>query len=146
MAIKISKIIVSRKVFAFLNASYPKIHLIQSLNSLDSSRPYGRLLENQKTRGSKKLFLPKNDFQSSFTKNFPKKHSDIGGLKTNRRHEIQTLHLNSISYKSCSRHLVGTSSKCHKFWGQNLEKNSSKKDTKLNFTTFWALYLWKHLS
>ena len=146
MAIKISKIIVSRKVFAFLNVSYPKIHLIQSLNSLDSSRPYGRLLENQKTRGSKKLFLPKNDFQSSFTKNFPKKHSDIGGLKTNRRHEIQTLHLNSISYKNCSRHLVGTSSKCHKFWGQNLEKNSSKKDTKLNFTTFWALYLWKYLS
>ena len=115
MAIKISKIFVSRKVFAFLNASYPEIHLIQSLNSLDSSRPYGRLLENQKTRGSKKLFLPKNDFQNSFTKNFPKKHSDIGGLKTNRRHEIQTLHLNSISYKNCSRHLVGTSSKCHKF-------------------------------
>ena len=35
--------------FAFLNAPYPKTHLIQSLNYLDSSRTYGRLLENQKT-------------------------------------------------------------------------------------------------
>ena len=31
-----------------------------------------------------KLFLRGNDF----TVNFPKKHPDFGGLKTNRRHEI----------------------------------------------------------
>ena len=29
------------------------------------------------------------------------------------------LHINSIWYKSSSGHLIGTSSKCHKFWGQN---------------------------
>ena len=68
----------SRKLFAFLNAFYPKTHLIQSLNSFDSSRTYGRLLENQKTRGSKALFLPKNDFQNSSTKTFRKKHPDFG--------------------------------------------------------------------
>ena len=52
-----------------------KIH-----NSLDSSRPYGRLLENQKTGGSRELFLPENYFQASSTKVFPKKHLDFGGL------------------------------------------------------------------
>ena len=49
---------VSGKCFAFLNASYTKSHLIKSLNSLDSSRPYGRLLENQKAGDFKELFLP----------------------------------------------------------------------------------------
>ena len=47
---KCKKKIVSRKVVASLNVYYPKTHLIKSCNSLDSSRPYGRLLENQKTR------------------------------------------------------------------------------------------------
>ena len=64
--------------------------LIQSLNSLDSSKPYGGLLLNQKAGGSKELFLPKTDFQNSSTKIFPKKHPDFGGLETNRRHEIQS--------------------------------------------------------
>ena len=36
-----------RKYFAFLNACYPKTHLIKSLNSLDSSRPYGRLRKSK---------------------------------------------------------------------------------------------------
>ena len=81
---------VSSKFFAFLNASYSKTHLIQSPKSHDSSRPYIRLLENQKTGGYKELFLPKNDFQNSSTKIFAKKHPDCGGLETNRRHEIQT--------------------------------------------------------
>ena len=67
----------SGNFFAFSNASYPKTHLIQSLNSLESSRPYERLLENQKTGGSKELFLPKNDFQNSSTKIFSKKTSRI---------------------------------------------------------------------
>ena len=79
-----------QKFFAFLNASYPKTHLIQSLNSLDSSRPYGRLLENQKVWGSTELFQPKRDFQNSFTNIFPQKHPDIGRLKTNLRDEIKT--------------------------------------------------------
>ena len=34
---------VRRNFFAFLNAYYPKTHLIKAQNSLDSSRPYGRL-------------------------------------------------------------------------------------------------------
>ena len=58
--------------------------------SFDSSRTDGRLLENQKTEGSKKLSLPENDFQTNSTKNFPKKHPDFGGLETNRIHKIQT--------------------------------------------------------
>ena len=37
------KKIVYRKYFAFLNAYYPKTHLIKSLNSLDSFGPNGRL-------------------------------------------------------------------------------------------------------
>ena len=34
-----------------------KISIIKILNSLDSSTPYGRLLENEKTMGSRELFL-----------------------------------------------------------------------------------------
>ena len=125
---KKKKEIVSRNFFAFLNASYPKTLLMKSLNSLDSSRPYGRLLKNKKAGCSKELLLPKYNFQNSSTKIFPKKHSDFGGLETKRRHKIQTwffcthpiLHMNSIQYKNCSGCLKGTSSKCHKFCcGQN---------------------------
>ena len=67
-----------------------KTQPIQSLNSFDSSRSYGRLLENQKTGGSKELFLPKSDFQNRSTKFFLKKHPDFGGLETNQRLQIQT--------------------------------------------------------
>ena len=35
----------------------------QDSQLLDSSRPYGGLLENKKPGGSRKLFLPENDFQ-----------------------------------------------------------------------------------
>ena len=55
-----------QKFFPFLNAYYPKTHLIKTLNSLDSSRPYGR--QNKKTGGPRELFLPENDFQISSTK------------------------------------------------------------------------------
>ena len=78
----------SRKFLAFLNAHYHQTHLIKSLKTFDSSRPYGKLLENQKTGGSKELFLHENDFQNSSTKNITKKHPDFGGLETNQRHEI----------------------------------------------------------
>ena len=77
------KKIVSRKPFAFLNAYYPKTHLTVSLNPLDSSRTYRRLLENKKTGGSRKLFLPENDSQNSSRNFFPKKHLNFGGLETN---------------------------------------------------------------
>ena len=58
--------------FAFLDAYYPKTHLIKSLNFLDSSRPYERLIENEKTGGSRELFLLENDIQTSSEKNVPK--------------------------------------------------------------------------
>ena len=50
---------VSRNFFAFLNASYPKTHLIQCLNSFESSRPYGRLLENKKQGDLRNYFCLK---------------------------------------------------------------------------------------
>ena len=74
---------------AFSNVCYPKTHLIKALDSLDSSRPYKRPLKNQNAGGSKKYFLPENDFQTSSTVNFPKK-SRVWSLDTNRKHETQT--------------------------------------------------------
>ena len=44
----------------------------QSSTLLDSSRPNGRLSQNQKTRGFRELFLPENDFKTCSTVNFPK--------------------------------------------------------------------------
>ena len=63
--------------FAFLDAYYPKTHLIKSLNFLDSSRPYERLIENEKTGGSRELFLPEDDFLNSYTKIFFEKSMKI---------------------------------------------------------------------
>ena len=77
-----------QKIFSIFEDFYHQTHLIKSLNTFDSSRPYGKLLENQKTGGSKELFLHENDFQNSSTKNITKKHPDFGGLETNQRHEI----------------------------------------------------------
>ena len=50
--------------------------IIKALDSLDSFRPYERLLEN--------------DFQTSSTKIFLKKNPNFGGLETNPIHQIQT--------------------------------------------------------
>ena len=72
--------------FAYLNAYYFKIHLIKALNSLDSSRPYGRLLKNPKTSSFRELFLPENDFKTCSTVSFPKKI----WTAENQRHETQT--------------------------------------------------------
>ena len=64
--------------FEFLNVYYPKTHLIKAINSPDSSRPNGRLSQNQKkkqqqkTRGFRELVLPGNNFKTSSTVNFPK--------------------------------------------------------------------------
>ena len=66
-----------------------KTQLIKALHSLDSSRPYERLLENPKTEGSRELFLLENNSKTCYTGNFLKKHPDFGGLETNQRHEIQ---------------------------------------------------------
>ena len=80
--------IILQKYFAFLNANYPKTHLTKALNSLDSSRPNGRLSQNPKKGGLKELFLPGNDFKTCSALNFPQKHPNFEGLETNLKHEI----------------------------------------------------------
>ena len=56
---------------------------------------YKILLQNQKAGGSRELFLPEYDLQSSSIKIFPKKHPDFRGLETNQQHEIHAfLHMN----------------------------------------------------
>ena len=57
-----------QKFFAFFN-----VQLIKALNSLDSSRSYGRVLEDPKTKTSTELFLPENDSKASSTVNFKKR-------------------------------------------------------------------------
>ena len=61
------------EVFLIFEHLLTQSQLIKIHNVLDSSRPYGRLLENKKSGGSRELFLPENDFQTSSTVNFPKK-------------------------------------------------------------------------
>ena len=80
-----------KEFLAFLNVYYLKTHLIKALYSLDSSRSYGRLLENPKTGASRELFLLESDFKTSSTVNFPKKTSRLGSLETNQRCETQTI-------------------------------------------------------
>ena len=63
-----------QKFFAFLNAYYPKTHLIKVLNSLDSARLNGGLSQYPKTGGFRELFLPENDFKTCSSKHFSKKH------------------------------------------------------------------------
>ena len=53
------------------------------LDSLDSSKPYGSLLENPMTGGARELLVPENDFKAFSAVKLPKKHPDCGGLKTN---------------------------------------------------------------
>ena len=64
-----------------------KTKLIKALESLDSLRSYGRLLQNTKTGASRDLFLPESDFKTCFVRNFQKKCQDFGNLETNQGHE-----------------------------------------------------------
>ena len=59
--------------FTFLNAYYLKTHLIKALSSLYSSKASGRLSQNPKIEGFRKLFLSKNDFKTCSAVNFSKK-------------------------------------------------------------------------
>ena len=45
---------------------------IKALNSLDSSRPNGRLSQSPKAGAFRELFVPKNDFKTCSAVNFPK--------------------------------------------------------------------------
>ena len=78
------------EIFGIFECLLPQTHLMKTLYSLDSSRSYGRVLENPKTGASRNLFLLESDFKISSTVNFLKKYPDFGGLKTNQRHETQT--------------------------------------------------------
>ena len=71
------------KFLTFLHVYYHKNHLIKTLYSLDSSRTNGRLSQNPKTGCFRELFLPENDFKTCSAVNFPRKHPDFAGLKTN---------------------------------------------------------------
>ena len=68
--LKIARKNFKQKFLAFLNVYYPKTNLIKALYSLDSSRSYGRILENPKTGSSRDLFLPESDFKPSSAVNF----------------------------------------------------------------------------
>ena len=80
---------ISIEIFGIFEYLYTKIHLIKALYSLDSSRSYGRRLENQKIGPTRDLFLPESDFKTSSPVHFPKKPRDFGDLETNQRHETQ---------------------------------------------------------
>ena len=56
--------------FDFVNVYNSKIQLIKALNSLDSFRPYGKLLENREEGSSREWFLAENDFHASSTNIF----------------------------------------------------------------------------
>ena len=72
--------------------------LTKALSSLDSSKSYGRLLENLEPGTSTELFLPENDFKTSSTVIVSKKHQDFGDLETNQRPEPQTRFFFICSY------------------------------------------------
>ena len=55
------------KFLAFLNAYKLEAQLIRIHNSLHSSRPYWRMLENPKTWGSREIFLHGNYFKTYST-------------------------------------------------------------------------------
>ena len=61
------------EVFLIFERLLTQSQLIKIHNVLDSSRPYRRLLGNKKSGGSRELFLPENDFQTSTAVYFPKK-------------------------------------------------------------------------
>ena len=64
-----------QKSFTFLNVYEPQTQIIKALNCLDSSRSYGKLLENPKPGAFEELFLSENDFKSSSRVFFFKKMS-----------------------------------------------------------------------
>ena len=87
---KKAKKIFSRKFFAFLNVFYAQNPANPISQLFRFFQIIWKTVRNQKTGGSKELFLPKSDFQNRSTKFFLKKHPDFGGLETNQRLEIQT--------------------------------------------------------
>ena len=97
---------------------------LKPLNSFDFSRSYGRLSQNPKIGEFRELFLPENDFKTCSTVHFPK-NTDFGGLETSQRDKFRLeffyhmLFYIWTQYKNCLGHLIGTSSKNNRFWGQD---------------------------
>ena len=89
---------------AFLNVCKPKTQLIKALNSLDSSTPYWRLLENCKDRRLQRVISAWKWFWNLLHSQFSKKLCRIWRPGNQwLRHEIQTwnffhalLHVNSV--------------------------------------------------
>ena len=134
-------------MLAFLNFYYPKTHLIKALYSLDSSRSYGRLLENPKPGASRELFLPESDFKTSFVVNFSKKHPAFGGLETNQGYETKTRILFHMPFYIWTQYNIEIALSTWKEHLQNaisfedkIFKKSAEKAKKLNFTIFSVLY------
>ena len=101
---------------------------INSKPDFDSSRSYGKRLENPKPVASRELFLPENEIKAIFAVNFPKKASRVWSprnkpciqLKACNSYALQffsyaLLHMNAINCKKLYGHLIGTYSKCQKY-------------------------------
>ena len=116
---------------------------IKALNSLDSSRPNRRLSQNAKTGGLRELFLPENDFKTCSTVMIQilEAWKPTEGMKLRLEFFCacpSTYKLNKR--KNCFGHLMETSSKCNKFWRENLKKISQKGKT-TEFYNFLELYI-----
>ena len=97
-----------QECFAFLNAYYLYTHLIKAVNSFDSSRTCGRLLENPKTGGFRELFPPENNFKKCSVISFPKNIQSVEAWKPAKNMKLRLefffshalLHMNSMRYKN----------------------------------------------
>ena len=63
--------------------------LIKALNSLDSSRTCGRLLENPKTGGFRELFRPENNFKKCSVISFPKNLQSLEAWKPTKNMKLR---------------------------------------------------------
>ena len=80
--------------------------------------------------------LPQNPFNESFQLSwfFKTKWKTITKSKKGGFQEL------SLIMPKNDFNLTGTSSTYHKFRGQNIKRNQSKRLQKLNFTIFWVLH------
>ena len=89
-----------------------------------AKKTYGRLLENPKTEGPSKLFLPENNFKTCYTVSFLEKHSDFGDL--------------DMKFRPIFFHMP-----LHLYELNIIQKISRKRLKNLRFTIFWSLFFLK---
>ena len=77
---------------------------------IDSSRPHKRLLQNQKRGGSRELFLPGNDFQTSSTVNIPKNIQILETWKSTEgiKSRLDFFHITYMSTQYSIKIVLGT--------------------------------------